>query len=610
MSVQKLRLYRILRLSVTMMTLGAFLFNPLSGAISLAEAGSISPGLTAAIHGSLGPDIFLPEKETKLIPSDGAADDQFGYAVAISGDTALVSARWDDDHGASSGSAYIFERCQGSGDHWEERIKLTDPDGSASDYFGWSVALSGDTALVGSSSDDDNGADSGSVFIFERDQGGEDKWGLLTKLLTPDGDGGDHFGRSVALEGNIAVVGAEGAYGNVFLSGSAYIFYRDQGGMDNWGPVAKLIASDGAEGDEFGYVVALNGDTVLVGAPYDDDIGASSGSAYVFDRDQGGADNWGEAAKLTASDPAQYDYFGAKVALSGDTALIGAWGDDDHGEASGSAYLFERDQGGADNWGQVKKLTASGGETNDYFGEAVAIEGDTVMVGAFNDNDNGSGAGSVYIFNRNLGGSGNWGKVTELYASDGAVGDGFGWSVAIDGDTAMVGVWLDDEAGANSGSAYIFSSFLANGNFEAPLGGQWAEAVSGNGDGRQKFSHAYSGDYIYLFQAGGGLEVIKQTITQTGTVGHQYTLTLYFGGKNVDLSGKLGARLILKNGSELVDMQTCIFTPSGTSFSWTEFTCALTATGYFNTIEVFIGIQNVSGGIVGVDAAVLNKTGP
>ncbi len=162
----------------------------------------------------------------------------------------------------------------------------------------------------------------------------------------------------------------------------------------------KLTASDGAVGDRFGDSVSVSCDTAVVGASSDDDNGNNSGSAYIFKRNQGGADQWVEVKKLTASDGAAGDQFGRSVAISGDSVVVGAEGDDDNGDNSGSAYIFERNQGGADNWGQFSKITASDGAVGDRFGgrgsaqgsgQGVAISCDTIIVGARR-------AGSAYIF--------------------------------------------------------------------------------------------------------------------------------------------------------------------------------------------------------------------
>ncbi len=407
-------------------------------------------------HDAVYPITIDPFIETrKLTASDGAASDYFGYSVSISGDTAIVGAYRDDNY---SGSAYIFSRDQGGANNWGQVKKLTASDGAADDRFGYSVSISGDTVIVGAWRDDDKGTNSGSAYIFYRDQGGANNWGEVKKLTASDGADYDDFGYSVSISGDRAIVGARLDDDKGDGSGSAYIFSRDQGGSDNWGEVKKLTASDGAASDDFGYSVSISGDTAIVGARYDDDKVDDSGSAYMFSRDQGGANNWGEVKKLLASDGVAWDCFGWSVSISGDTVIVGAPYDDDSGTNSGSAYIFYRDQGGANNWGQVKKLTASDGAASDEFGWSVSISGDVAIVGARWDDDNGIDSGSAYIFYRDQGGANNWGEVKKLTASDGAAADYFGWSVSISGDMAIVGAWGDDDNGSDSGSAYIFSA--------------------------------------------------------------------------------------------------------------------------------------------------------
>jgi len=162
-----------------------------------------------------------------------------------------------------------------------------------------------------------------------------------------------------------------------------------KGGANNWGQVAKPTAIGIATFSQFGISVSISGDTITVGANQDDDAGSGSGSAFVFDRNQGGANNWGQVAKLTASDAAAGDFFGTSVSIFGDTITVGATRDNDAGTSSGSAYVFDRNQGGANNWGQVAKLTASDAAANDFFGKSVSISGDTITVGS---------SGSAYVF--------------------------------------------------------------------------------------------------------------------------------------------------------------------------------------------------------------------
>ena len=394
----------------------------------------------------------------KITASDGVSGDLFGDSVSISGDTLVVGAVGVDDSGTASGAAYIFDRNQGGADNWGQAKRITASDAAANDSFGASVSISGDTVVVGAYGDSDNGNVSGSAYIFERNRGGADNWGQTKKITAADGAASDRFGNSVSISGDTVVVGANGNSEPAYATGSAYIFERNQGGADNWGQVKKIVTSDGVANDNFGISVSISGDTVVGGASGDDDNGSISGSAYVFDRNQGGADNWGQTKKITASDGAASANFGHSVSVSGDTVVVGAYGDKENGVASGAAYVFERNQGGADNWGQVVKITATDAAAADLFGEYVAISGDTVVVGAWGGDDDGTNSGSAYIFGRNQGGAGNWGQMVKITASDAAANDRFGQSVSISGATVVVGAGADDDEGIDSGAAYIFTA--------------------------------------------------------------------------------------------------------------------------------------------------------
>jgi hypothetical protein len=396
------------------------------------------------------------EQIQKILASDGAAGDGFGHSVSISGDYAILGAYYDDDNGSESGSAYIYYKDQGGTGNWGQVKKITASDGAADDYFGQSVSISGNYAIVGADGDDDNGSSSGSAYIYYKDQGGTGNWGQVKKITASDGTASDYFGVSVSLSGNYAIVGASADDDNGSFSGSAYIFYKDQGGTANWGEVKKITASDGAAGDNFGRSVSISANYAIVGSIYDNDNGSSSGSAYIFNKDQGGTGNWGEIKKIIASDGAAADWFGYPVSLSSDYAIIGAHGDDDNGNRSGSAYIFNKDQGGTANWGEIKKIIASDGAADDRFGQSVSISGNYAIVGADGDDDNGNATGSAYIFNNDQGGTANWGEVKKITASDGAADDYFGTWVNLSGNFAIVGADYDDANGTNSGSAYIF----------------------------------------------------------------------------------------------------------------------------------------------------------
>ena len=337
------------------------------------------------------------------------------------------------------GAAYVFERNQGGAYHWGEVKKLTASDGEVADLFGGVISISGNTIVVGAPGDDSL---KGSAYVFERNQGGANNWGEVKKLTASDGAMPDLFGTSVSISSDTIVVGARG---NDSDRGSAYVYERNQGGANNWGEVKKLTASDGVAGDQFGESVSIRGNTIVVGAWLDD---SQKGAAYVFTRNQGGTDNWGEVRKLIASDRADGDLFGNSVSNIGDTIVVGAPGDD---SLKGSAYVYERNQGGTDNWGEVKKLTASDGGAGDQFGGSVSISGDTIVVGADADD---SSKGSAYAFERDQGGAENWGEVKKLTASDGGPFNHFGFSLSISGDTFVVGAYLHD---SNKGSSHVFT---------------------------------------------------------------------------------------------------------------------------------------------------------
>lgn len=340
--------------------------------------------------------------------------------------------------------------------------KLIDPNGLKNDYLGTAVAISGDIIAVGANGDD-NPANTGTVFIFYRDQGGANNWGLVRAIAPTNGNPGDYFGSSLALSGNTLVVGAMLDSTNGPQTGAAYIFTKDAGGSDNWGQVKKLFANDAAQDDvTFAARVAISGDIAVIASYYDDDSGNNSGSAYVFQKDEGGVDNWGQVKKLLASDGSTSDYFGWGVAVSGDTIAVGAKGDNGASPysygARGSLYIFQRDFGGMNAWGEVKKLLASDGADFDAFGNSVTLDGDILVTSAPGNDDAGEGTGSAYVFYRNLGGQNNWGEMKKLTASDGVAGDSFGAVVALAGEKLVIGVPGDDDplGEDNTGSLYLF----------------------------------------------------------------------------------------------------------------------------------------------------------
>jgi len=350
----------------------------------------------------------------------------------------------------------------GGGVEYLQRAKLTASDGAAQDEFGKSVSTDGDTMVIGAWQDDWSQSDDGSAYVFTRDTPGDlaSNWTQVAKLTAYDHFYGDNFGRSVSIDGDTVVIGAHGDDDKGSASGSAYVFTRDTAGdlISGWTQVEpKLTADDGAAGDQFGISVSIDGDTMVIGANKDDHNGTDSGSAYVFTRDVAGdlASGWTQIEpKLSADDAAAFDRFGISVSIDGDTVVIGAYLDDNY---KGSAYVFTRVTAGdlTSGWTQVAKLTADNGGASDWFGESVAISGDTVVIGA-------NTVGSAYVFTRDTAGdlASGWTQVeSKLTADDGSWGLYFGSSVSIDGDTVVIGAKGDDHKGSSSGrgSAYVFT---------------------------------------------------------------------------------------------------------------------------------------------------------
>ena len=393
--------------------------------------------------------LFSREQVAKLTASGGFAIDGDTLVVGDSeascedgATNCLDSSKWNEAGGA--GAAYVFRTSDG-GATYDQVAKLTAADAKAWDHFGTSVAIAGSTIVVTASDDDDGGSKSGSVYVFRTTDDGA-TYSQVAKLTAADAAMYDFFGYSVAIDGATAVVGAmgDGVDGGDDdagdRSGAAYVFLTTDNGA-TYGQVAKLVASDVTPGDYFGWSVAIDGNTIVVGANkmYNGDPGA----AYVFRTSDGGA-TYDQVAKLMASDAADGDDFGQSVAIDGDTVMIGA---SQYHTGPGAVYVFRTSDGGS-TYSQVAKLTASDAAMHDLFGGSVAIDGGTVVVGARFEDDGGSQSGAVYVFRES---ASTYVEVAKLTAADAAADDNFGQSVAISGDTVVVGAWND------GGSAYVFS---------------------------------------------------------------------------------------------------------------------------------------------------------
>lgn len=398
--------------------------------------------------------------EAKLVGNDTVAEDILGSSVSLSndGNTALVMASNHDTVATNSGAAYVFAR---SGGAWSQQAKITASDGALGDQFGMNGVISGDgnTIAIGAFRDDETYSNSGSVYVFTRSGS---SWSQQDKLVSSTPQAEALFGRRCDLsdDGNVLVVGAyyedEGANAN---EGAVYMFRRTSG---TWDSGTRKVASDGAQGDFFGLGVAVSGDgdTVLIGSYYKDGArGNQAGAAYVF---TWSGSQWNQQAKLEASNQAADQFFGIVTALSqdGNTALIGAYNENTGGNDSGAAYVFVRS---GSTWSEQAMLLHADVEAGDQLGSAVSLssDGNKALVGnRYDDGIDGINSGSSYIFVRS---GTTWTEQTKVFPDGLDASDTFGYDVAIsgDGNTALVGAYYDDDReatnkGDNSGAAYVF----------------------------------------------------------------------------------------------------------------------------------------------------------
>ncbi len=387
----------------------------------------ITPEMVSALH-------------YKIISKDGTTNSLFGHSVSLDGNVALIGA--PNDQG-SIGAAYIYIK---SGEQWLLQDKLTAKNKMSNSFFGYSVSLSGDTALIGAYGSEIDGVRSGAAYIFVKDKSG--KWRQQARLEPEEKKSNNRFGLSVSLaaDNNVALIGEYNKNGKVI--GAAYIFVRDD--KSRWSQQAKLLASDGKTSDSFGSSTALSaaGDMAVVGAYRVNETSSKydSGAVYIFQRDSLG--KWQQQARLRAVDTVEKGYFGRSVSLYKNMLLVGADGEI---LSRGAAYLFEK---GSDNeWKQIKRLYHESQEAYDYFGSSVSLGDGIALIGA-----RGRGPGTSYLFMRDE--KNRWLYAGQARAADGKNGDSFGLSVSLSGDVALVGAYKDNDNGKDSGSAYIFRSLL------------------------------------------------------------------------------------------------------------------------------------------------------
>ncbi|MEM6283307.1 MAG: FG-GAP repeat protein, partial [Chloroflexota bacterium] len=452
---RRLSIFLVLILSLTAMTVTVQAADTATlpqGQTTMAELPmDLQHTIFTSIHGDMAsaPSASgtVPEQQAYLKPFNTERFDGFGFSVAVDGDTVVVGAYQE---ASAAGAAYVFTR---DGDTWTQQAYLKADNAEVGDLFGYSVAVDDDTVVVGArfedgsattvNGPDDNAAeDAGAAYVFTR---GGTTWSQQAYLKADNAGAGDWFGWSVAVDGDTVVVGARQEDGSAttvngpdndlaFRAGAAYVFTWGGG---TWSQQAYLKADNTGN---FGNSVAVDSDTVVVGAP------GGSGAAYVF---TWGGGTWSQQAYLKADNAEGGDQFGWSVAVDGDTAVMGA-----PSETSpvfgGAAYVFTRV---GTTWSQQAYLKAAnaGSRFSDNFGESVAVDGDTVVVGAPDedgsattvngpDDNSARNAGAAYVFTR-VGTT--WSQQAYIKASNTGNSDQFGWSVAVDGDTAVVGARLE-----------------------------------------------------------------------------------------------------------------------------------------------------------------------
>lgn len=415
--------------------------------------------------------------------TDGVAQELFGDPAVISGDLLAVSSIFADINGLAAGAVYLYERDPQAPGGWAAIHKLQRDPPYHLGQFGQTLALQGDTLVVGAPRDPRiNGFWQGGVSVYERNQGGPDAWGLVARLADETDEDMRQFGSAVAIDGDLVAVGVRGADNN---QGKVYLYSRTAG----WARIKTISDPAGQSGDQFGTAIALAGDTLVVGAAFFDADPAttSSGAAFVYERNQGGAEQWGLVTRLEPEIASDRAFFGNDLALDGATLVVTAVNANRYengqivGDEAGAAYLYERNQGGANAWGLTATLHPPDGRTREKYGASLALSGNELWIGAPESAIGGfSDQGVVYHYQRGAGGANNWDLLPLIAADNGSLRDEFGSSLAFDGGTLVTGapgrsalqgaVYLIDRVNAATPNAYsVFLPLVAR-EWVAPTG--------------------------------------------------------------------------------------------------------------------------------------------
>ncbi len=368
---------------------------------------------------------------------------EYGVATAVDGDTLVVGANSHEGGRAWAGAVYVFTR---QGDNWVLQAKLTADRPAVGQFFGWTVDLSGNTLVVGAPGDRQNGIQAGAAYVFTRSGS---TWSQQAQLVGLDTAAYDEFAVDVAIEGDTIAIGAYLNDQNGNDAGAAYIFTRNG---TTWSQQAKIVPNDPAANAWFGSELALDNETLAVSAIYGGPAG--KGAAYLFTRS---GTSWSQQAKVSASDGTAGDTFGFALALQGDTLVASATAYQSGSGFPGAVYLFER-QGST--WSEQQKLAPAdvGDDTTFGFGASVAIDGDTILVGADGDDAMAVDAGSVYPYQWD---GSSWTQQQKLYSLDPQAGEAFGTHVSLHGATYVIGANSEKFSPVPDGApgaAYVFAA--------------------------------------------------------------------------------------------------------------------------------------------------------
>ncbi len=418
--------------------------DPDKGAVTLRGDGRLLFEADAGATGTTTFDYTIAQTQTKIIGGD--AGDEFGRSMVTQGNTMIIGAHQDDTSGGTdAGSVHVYHR---TGDDWTLSQTITAPDGEDGARFGFSVAIDGDTLVVGALLDSGAANRAGAAYIFDRSSE-TSNFTFTQKLTGTDTRAKDEFGNAISIDGNYLVVGSRFDDNRGRSSGSAEVFVR-QG--DTWVSQQHIIPDTLAQGDQFGAAVAISGTRMFIAARRDNhDNRVNAGSVYVFQRT---GSTWNIQTQIFSPKIEKHAYFGLSLAVEGNRLVVGQPARE-RATRTGRVFVLDRNEGGTDNWGLVKQIDTENTTEGNRFGFSIALSGNQLIVGSPRANDGRTRAGEVTVYNRTAGGTDNWGLVRTLSEEDSGGGDEYGQAVGFSGDQILVTARREDEGGTNSGALYI-----------------------------------------------------------------------------------------------------------------------------------------------------------